>query len=220
MATEVDFANKLVQLLQVTDPGVEAKQALADAFKVESIAKIPTAFTFPPLKHPFVPGVSTDAVAQQYEDDGMECSVDFTFKSLKQPKFNLNVVLDVKSNTTMFQVKTSLSKSLKEDENIRIDADPSDIKLMVRAKSLHDSENVFSVLDAAGSREKIALNVIISKFKAVEDVPVPSEITIEANTVPSISDATWMKIEQLIQADLADEKRTVDVISKFKMALA
>ena len=217
MATEVEFANKLVQLLQVTDPGVEAKQALADAFKVESIAKIPTAFTFPPLKHPFVPGVSTDAVS---EDDGMECSVEFTFKSLKQPKFNLNVVLDVKSNTTMFQVKTSLSKSLKEDENIRIDADASDIKLMVRAKSLHDSENVFSVLDAAGSREKIALNVIISKFKAVEDVPVPAETTIEANTVPSISDATWMKIEQLIQADLADEKRTADVISKFKMALA
>jgi hypothetical protein len=217
MATEVDFANKLVQLLQVTDPGVEAKQALADAFKVESIAKIPTAFTFPPLKHPFVPGVSTDAVS---EDDGMECSVEFTFKSLKQPKFNLNVVLDVKSNTTMFQVKTSLSKSLKEDENIRIDVDASDIKLMVRAKSLHDSENVFSVLDGAGSREKIALNVIISKFKAVEDVPVPAETTIEANTVPSISDATWMKIEQLIQADLADEKRTVDVISKFKMALA
>lgn len=175
MATEVEFANKLVQLLQVTDPGVEAKQALADAFKVESIAKIPTAFTFPPLKHPFVPGVSTDAVS---EDDGMECSVEFTFKSLKQPKFNLNVVLDVKSNTTMFQVKTSLSKSLKEDENIRIDADASDIKLMVRAKSLHDSENVFSVLDAAGSREKIALNVIISKFKAVEDVPVPAETTI------------------------------------------
>ena len=217
MATEVEFANKLVQLLQVTDPGVEAKQALADAFKVESIAKIPTAFTFPPLKHPFVPGVSTDAVS---EDDGMECSVEFTFKSLKQPKFNLNVVLDVKSNTTMFQVKTSLSKSLKEDENIRIDADASDIKLMVRAKSLHDSENVFSVLDAAGSREKIALNVIISKFKAVEDVPVPAETTIEANTVPSISDATWMKIEQLIQADLADEKRTADVISKFKVALA
>ena len=217
MATEVEFANKLVQLLQVTDPGVEAKQALADAFKVESIAKIPTAFTFPPLKHPFVPGVSTDAVS---EDDGMECSVEFTFKSLKQPKFNLNVVLDVKSNTTMFQVKTSLSKSLKEDENIRIDADASDIKLMVRAKSLHDSENVFSVLDAAGSREKIALNVIISKFKAVEDVPVPAETTIEANTVSSISDATWMKIEQLIQADLADEKRTADVISKFKMALA
>lgn len=217
MATEVEFANKLVQLLQVTDPGVEAKQALADAFKVESIAKIPTAFTFPPLKHPFVPGVSTDAVS---EDDGMECSVEFTFKSLKQPKFNLNVVLDVKSNTTMFQVKTSLSKSLKEDENIRIDADASDIKLMVRAKSLHDSENVFSVLDAAGSREKIALNVIISKFKAVEDVPVPAETTIEANTVPSISDATWMKIEQLIQADFADEKRTADVISKFKMALA
>ena len=216
MATEVEFANKLVQLLQVTDPGVEAKQALADAFKVESIAKIPTAFTFPPLKHPFVPGVSTDAVS---EDDGMECSVEFTFKSLKQPKFNLNVVLDVKSNTTMFQVKTSLSKSLKEDENIRIDADASDIKLMVRAKSLHDSENVFSVLDAAGSREKIALNVIISKFKAVEDVPVPAETTIEANTVPSISDATWMKIEQLIQADLADEKRTADVINKFKMAL-
>lgn len=217
MATEVEFANKLVQLLQVTDPGVEAKQDLADAFKVESIAKIPTAFTFPPLKHPFVPGVSTDAVS---EDDGMECSVEFTFKSLKQPKFNLNVVLDVKSNTTMFQVKTSLSKSLKEDENIRIDADASDIKLMVRAKSLHDSENVFSVLDAAGSREKIALNVIISKFKAVEDVPVPAETTIEANTVPSISDATWMKIEQLIQADFADEKRTADVISKFKMALA
>lgn len=217
MATEVEFANKLVQLLQVTDPGVEAKQDLADAFKVESIAKIPTAFTFPPLKHPFIPGVSTDAVS---EDDGMECSVEFTFKSLKQPKFNLNVVLDVKSNTTMFQVKTSLSKSLKEDENIRIDADPSDIKLMVRAKSLHDSENVFSVLDAAGSREKIALNVIISKFKAVEDVPVPAETTIEANTVPSISDATWMKIEQLIQADFADEKRTADVISKFKMALA
>ena len=216
MATEVEFANKLVQLLQVTDPGVEAKQALADAFKVESIAKIPTAFTFPPLKHPFVPGVSTDAVS---EDDGMECSVEFTFKSLKQPKFNLNVVLDVKSNTTMFQVKTSLSKSLKEDENIRIDADASDIKLMVRAKSLHDSENVFSVLDAAGSREKIALNVIISKFKAVEDVPVPAKTTIEANTVPSISDATWMKIEQLIQADLADEKRTADVINKFKMAL-
>ncbi len=216
MATEVEFANKLVQLLQVTDPGVEAKQALADAFKVESIAKIPTAFTFPPLKHPFVPGVSTDAVS---EDDGMECSVEFTFKSLKQPKFNLNVVLDVKSNTTMFQVKTSLSKSLKEDENIRIDADASDIKLMVRAKSLHDSENVFSVLDAAGSREKIALNVIISKFKAVEDVPVPAETTIEANTVSSISDATWMKIEQLIQADLADEKRTADVINKFKMAL-
>lgn len=217
MATEVEFANKLVQLLQVTDPGVEAKQDLADAFKVESIAKIPTAFTFPPLKHPFIPGVSTDAVS---EDDGMECSVEFTFKSLKQPKFNLNVVLDVKSNTTMFQVKTSLSKSLKEDENIRIDADASDIKLMVRAKSLHDSENVFSVLDAAGSREKIALNVIISKFKAVEDVPVPAETTIEANTVPSISDATWMKIEQLIQADFADEKRTADVISKFKMALA
>jgi hypothetical protein len=217
MATEVEFANKLVQLLQVTDPGVEAKQALADAFKVESIAKIPTAFTFPPLKHPFVPGVSTDAVS---EDDGMECSVEFTFKSLKQPKFNLNVVLDVKSNTTMFQVKTSLSKSLKEDENIRIDVDASDIKLMVRAKSLHDSENVFSVLDGAGSREKIALNVIISKFKAVEDVPVPAETTIEANTVPSISDATWMKIEQLIQADFADEKRTANVISKFKMALA
>ena len=217
MATEVEFANKLVQLLQVTDPGVVAKQALADAFKVESIAKIPTTFTFPPLKHPFIPGVSTDAVS---EDDGMECSVEFTFKSLKQPKFNLNVVLDVKSNTTMFQVKTSLSKSLKEDENIRIDADPSDIKLMVRAKSLHDSENVFSVLDAAGSREKIALNVIISKFKAVEDVPVPAETTIEANTVTSISDAAWMKIEQLIQADLADEKRTADVMSKFKMALA
>ena len=216
MATEVEFANKLVQLLQVTDPGVEAKQALADAFKVESIAKIPTAFTFPPLKHPFVSGVSTDAVS---EDDGMECSVEFTFKSLKQPKFNLNVVLDVKSNTTMFQVKTSLSKSLKEDENIRIDADASDIKLMVRAKSLHDSENVFSVLDAAGSREKIALNVIISKFKAMEDVPVPAETTIEANAVSSISDATWMKIEQLIQADLADEKRTADVINKFKMAL-
>lgn len=224
MATEVEFANKFVQLLEVTTPSADAQQAFADSFNLNSISRLPGNFTFPPLPRPF------GATRQNALTDSNECkdageteeviaTVEFTFKSLKQPKFNLKLALDIKPSTNIYMVKSSLAQLLEESPETAIAVQPADIKLMIRTKTLQDSENVSQVLESAGSTGSLSLNVLISQFKAKTqetkekspDVSIPGHAT--------ISEASWSQISDILLKDLKDQAKVDQTIKGFKNSL-
>lgn len=183
------------------------------------VEKLPANFTFPALPHPYIANQSTsgDAAREGELDDGdeMESAVEFTFKSLRQPKFNISLVLDIKPSTKIFHIKTLLGKSLLENPDIGIHVDASDIKLMMRTKTLHDSENILSVLESAGSSDKISLNVLITKFKEKEHAVEPVAVVVDAQN-PAVSSDSWLKIREILLHDLKDEAKVEATLKKFQ----
>ncbi|KAG0680915.1 hypothetical protein C6P40_005508 [Pichia californica] len=223
MTTEVEFANKFVQLLEVTTPSADSQQAFADSFNLNSITKLPPNFTFPPLAHPYgtinqsqtiTSGSDESEKSAILEEESLR-AIEITFKSLKQPKFNLQLVLDVKSSSNVYTIKTALSHLLKNSSETLILVQPSDIKLMIRTKTLQDSENVFQILENTGSPDKLALNVLITQFKPKEVEP---EIPV-LETSPTITDESWSKISEILLHDLKDQTKVNTIISGFKKSL-
>lgn len=229
MATELDFANKFVQLLEVTTPSTDAQQQFADSFKLSKITKLPANFTFPPLPHPYGTKSNNAVISHgepstndltntEGENDAVERGVEFTFKSLKQPKFNLTAVLDIKPTTNIYMLKTSLSHLLEYNEDIGIIVEPSNIKLMIRTKTLQDSENVFHVLENAGLSDKLALNVLIAQFRPKEkEIPTEQVTTADGKTI--ITDESWKKISDILLNDLKNQELVDKTILGFKNSL-
>ncbi|GAV29541.1 hypothetical protein PMKS-003042 [Pichia membranifaciens] len=223
MTTEVDFAKKFVQLLEVTTPSADAQQAFADSFHLNSIRRLPVNFTFPLLSHPFGATRENALIESNVnKDDGEEeeviAVVEFTFKSLKQPKFNLKLALDIKPSTNIYMVKSSLAQLLEESPQTAIVVQPADIKLMIRTKTLQDSENVSRVLETAGSKDSLSLNVLISQFKAkAEEKESSPDVSIPGHA--TITDASWSKISDILLQDLKDQAKVDQTIRGFKNSL-
>jgi hypothetical protein len=229
MATEVEFANKFIEILKVTNPSIESQNEFINSFNLRNINKLPNNFTFPPLKNPSIKNAkkkdninnenNNEEEEENDDNDEMETAVEFTFKSLKQPKFNLNLILDIKSTTTIFHIKSLLSNALKSDDNISILVDPADIKLMIRTKTLQDSESVVNVLQSTGSNEKISLNVLISKFQnfqqPIDNEPKESNV----NEIRTISNESWQQISEILLNDLKDQNKVDSLISNWKNSL-
>lgn len=224
MTTELEFANTFVQLLEVTTPSAEAQKAFADSFDLSSISKLPANFTFPALPRPFGATRDNAITDKSGKENGAEeevlTAVEFTFKSLKQPKFNLKLVLDIKKSTNVYMLKMSLARLLEETPETSIIVQPADIKLMIRTKTLQDSENVCHVLENAGSKNALSLNVLIIQFK-----PKKSEkeaTTPASSSVPeqaTVSETSWSKISDILLHDLKDQARVDQAIIKFKNSL-
>lgn len=214
MSTELDFVSKFVHLVDVSSPSAASQQEIIEGWKVNNIDTL-TKFSFPYLKEVhFYNNNGTEEAMDVDMDEDDDSLVEVSFKSLRAPKFNKLLNIPVNKSTSIFDLKTKLSSLLRDEESMVVNI--ADVKLMIRAKSLGDAEKVHSVLESNGL-EKLALNVLISKFK-----PVESES--EANTepikntvnVPSISETSWMKIAEILQNDLNDSLKVNELLSKFK----
>lgn len=225
MTTEVEFANQFIKLLEVTTPSLESQNAFADSFNLNNIKKLPANFLFPPLKHPYGSinnniSNATDTNLKEkndFKEEESEHGIEFTFKSLKQPKFNLSLILDISSSSNIYMVKTSLSKLLEHLDENPIIVEPSNIKLMIRTKTLQDSENVFQILENSGSTDKLSLNVLITQFKPKETNTVVEKQ--ENVSKPVITDESWMKISNILLNDLKDQSVVDKTVQGFKNSL-
>lgn len=218
MATEFEFANKLVQLLSVTTSPSFGDQQIVDTFKLSDVTKLPNNFTFPPLAHPFIAKPIGSVDEEDLNEDDAEYPVEFTFKSLKQPKFSLSLILDIKKSSNIYMVKTALTHLLRNTPEIGIIVDAADIKLMIRTKTLQDSENVLHVLENAGSKDRISFNVLISKFTKAEDIEESSKESTE-KSVFTISEDSWERITDILLVDLKDKDLVQQTLLKFKNSL-
>lgn len=211
MTTELEFAKSYLQLIEMT-----ADPSKVSEFSFEQLSNLPPLFTFPPLAHPYIECANQDNsnnnTNNEADDNEISIDVDYNFKSLRQPKFNLSIQIPIKSTTLIFSIKQLLAQHLKVNNDILVD--PVDIKLMLRTKTLQDSDKAIEL-----GMEKISLNVLVSKFtnKTQEDdeqnlqqkQPVTSE-------EKQISENTWSQIKDLIMSDLKNEETANSVLLKFK----
>ncbi|OUT23793.1 hypothetical protein CAS74_000163 [Pichia kudriavzevii] len=204
MSTEVQFANQFVQLLQVTKPTPEEQDAFLNGFRIQSVNSIPATLTFPPLKHPYI-ATSTKAESTENNEEEMQFSINVTFKSLKPPRFNISVSTDITTNTKFYHLKHVLANALK-DQHIGI-VDLADVKLMIRAKTMQDSDAVSTFLDG----DKLALNVLVSKVKPLEE-----EVEHVKQVQKGVSDESWEKIRNVLLSDLEDVSKVDQLISSMK----
>lgn len=212
MTTEVEFANKFIQLLSVNTPSA-ASQELAHSFKLNDVKSIPDNFTFPPLKSPYIKRPET---AEEKDSDEIETDVEITFKSLKQPKFNLKLILDINSKSKIFHVKEALSNLLKDDEKLQINVHPADIRLMIRTKSVNDSDSVNEILQNAGDMSSISFNVLISKFTPIEKEQEKVEPEVIPEAIPTVTTESWNKISDILYNDLKDQSKVNKMIEALK----
>lgn len=223
MTTEVEFANKFIQLLEVTTPSLESQNAFADSFNLNNIKKLPANFLFPPLQHPYGAinnntsneNETTNNEEENIKDEESERGIEFTFKSLKQPKFNLKLILNIKSSSNIYMVKAELSKLLENSDENPIVVQPSNIKLMIRTKTLQDSENIFQILENSGLADQLSLNVLITQFKPKENNIVEEEEVSKS----VITDESWKKISDILLNDLKDQSVVDKTIQGFKNTL-
>ena len=122
---------------------------------------------------------------------------DCVFKSIKEPKFN--VTLQVKSTDTIYQVKTDLCKSVQADVG---SLEPSQIKLLLKGKVIHDSSLISDIAQDDSSEVKFTAIVgTPSTTPAQVSTPEPEESTEVA--IP------WNEIEQLLKSKGIDSKAII-----------
>ena len=213
MTTEVEFAKTFLHLLNVTGNG----NSEIVEFNINNVNKLPKSFNFPNIVNPFI--IKDDSDNNDNNNDTTTESthdIEFTFKSLRQPKFNIIKQLPVSNNTSIFQIKIQLANLLKDE--LKLIIDPADIKLMLRAKTLNDPELVISSI--GDDAKKVTFNVLISKFKEFIESPEPMDIDSQKEVEQAfISDNTWLEIKKLIKNDLKDDLLVNKTIENFKKAI-
>lgn len=191
MTTEVDFAKNFIQLVSVSGDSTQT------TFDLSAIQKLPPYFTLPPLVNPYISENHTNV-----EDSIQEKTVEITFKSLRQPKFNVVLPVTANSTTTVYSVKLLLIESLKTEFLI----DAANLKLMLRTKTLQDSEYILNHI----TEDKASFNVLISTFE--------KPTTLEEH-VASVSEETWSKISKLLFEDLHNQEKVNNMIDCLKRSL-
>lgn len=213
MTTEVEFAKTFLHLLNVTGNG----NSEIVEFNINNVNKLPKSFNFSNIVNPFI--IKDDSYNDDNNNDTTTESthdIEFTFKSLRQPKFNIIKQLPVSNNTSIFQIKIQLANLLKDE--LKLIIDPADIKLMLRAKTLNDPELVISSI--GDDIKKVIFNVLISKFKEFIESPEPMDIDSQKEVEQAfISDNTWLEIKKLIKNDLKDDLLVNKTIENFKKAV-
>ena len=211
MTTEVEFAKTFLHLLNVTGNG----NSEIVEFNINNVNKLPKSFNFPNIVNPFIIKDDNDNNNDTTTTESTH-DIEFTFKSLRQPKFNIIKQLPVSDNTSIFQIKIQLANLLKDE--LKLIIDPADIKLMLRAKTLNDPELVISSI--GDDAKKVTFNVLISKFKEFIESPEPMDIDSQKEIEQAfISDNTWLEIKKLIKNDLKDDLLVNKTIENFKKAI-
>ncbi|TID30778.1 hypothetical protein CANINC_000694 [Pichia inconspicua] len=213
MTTEVDFAKQFIHLLEVTGSDAAVQDEFINGWKIGNLDTL-TDFSFPHLENPYISNVKQDDDDLMDVDDKEDekIKLPISFKSLKAPKFSKTVKIDVNGSTRIYNIKSELSKLLKEGDSIVVEI--PDIKLMLRAKTLGDSDSVLEVLKT-NNLDNLALNVLLSKFKPLEtessNEPTPVE-----KVNPTVSNESWNKIADILNSDLKDQSKVNDIITKMK----
>lgn len=78
---------------------------------------------------------------------------------------------------------------------------------MIRAKTMQDSDAVSTFLDG----DKLALNVLVSKVKPLEE-----EVEHVEQVQKGVSDESWEKIRNVLLSDLEDVSKVDQLISSMK----
>lgn len=214
MTTEVEFAKTFLHLLNVTGNG----NSEIVEFNINNVNKLPKSFNFPNIVNPFIIKDDIDNINDSNATTTESThDIEFTFKSLRQPKFNIIKHLPVSNNTSIFQIKIQLANLLKDE--LKLIIDPADIKLMLRAKTLNDPELLISSI--GDDIAKVTFNVLISKFKEFIESPEPMDIDSQKEIEQCvISDNTWLEIKKLIKNDLKDDLLVNKTIENFKKAIS
>lgn len=213
MTSEVDFAKQFIHLLDVTGSDAAVQDEFINGWKISNLDTL-TDFSFPHLENPYIANVKQEDGDLMDVDDKADNSitVSVAFKSLKAPKFNKSAEISVNGSTRIYNIKSELSKLLKEEDSIIVEI--PDIKLMLRAKTLGDSDSVLDILKA-NNLDKLTLNVLVSKFKPLETDTV-DEPAAEESIEPFVSEESWNKIAQILKADLKDDNKVNDILLKIK----
>lgn len=135
--------------------------------------------------------------SEQAEADSSE--VVLNVKSIRPP-FKFSTQLSVSVSQTVYKVKSELAVSVPALKEAGVTA--ANLKLMVKAKVLSDT-TVFSSLASSG--DELAITVMVSP---------PAPVT-EKAPEPVVSGATWLKIYELVEADIGPE-RAKSTVEKFK----
>ncbi|GME83177.1 unnamed protein product [Ambrosiozyma monospora] len=209
---QLDFSNRKVCTNFLNYPIQQYKFHLYDTNQLSNIST-QFQFNFPKLAN--VP-IFTQSSGTAEKDSSLESKpIQVTFKSLRAPKFKLELTLQ--SNILLHKVKLELIKALETHEPEPIYTSASNVKLMLKTKTVHDGETLSSL---AGDSDVLNLNVIISKSSVSPPVetkaPVTTTVAVTETKFSGLSDEAWSQIEKLVKKEVEDEKLAIEYLGKLK----
>lgn len=191
------FFSTYAQLIQLESPApADAFFTTEDYHKIDSLGP-----TLPKLPYD-LPAANTDTSSN---DDVVTVNV----KSIKPPFKFATLLNGVPLSSSIYKIKTRLVDEV--DALKSAGAAAGDLKVMVKAKVVADSTLLLALV--VGDAD-ISFTVLVSapKAKSVEPaVEAPAEKA-------SVSAATWLKILDLLAADLGDDAAQA-ALAKFKTVL-
>lgn len=136
--------------------------------------------------------------------------LDVTVKCIK-PKLQISLSYNTTSKTLFHALKTSIIKELEENGFC---VKESDLKLMLKTKSIPDSTSMDELLEMAQTTSTVNLNAMIKSFTIPH-----SEPELVSESIPpqfsEIKPETWDKILEIISQDLPMDI-ALETINKFK----
>lgn len=188
------FFNAYAQLIALApDAPSDTFYGTEDYNKLESLGP-----TLPKL--PYL--LPLTAVESKNED-----LVTVNVKSIKPPFKFATLLAGVSLGQSIYKIKTTLVEV--EDILKNAGVSPGDLKFMIKAKVVSDSTLLSSLVSGDSD---ISLTVLVSTPTNAKSVEPPVDSPKEASTV---SAATWVKIYELLAADLGTEDAK-SALEKFK----
>lgn len=212
MNSEIEFANKFQDLIDLVGPNSDN---LFEYVKLNSIKQLVN-FSIEKHENPFIPSNGKSNYDDRNENDK---TIEVQFKSLRTPKFNIK--LNIKSNTLIYKIKSILKENL-NNADIK---DESQIKLLLKTKTIHDGENISDLL-ADGSYQ-LNFNVMISKY--IEDDSSNSNSNgnenenenanenVNETKFNGLDDSSWLEIEKIVRSEVKDESIADSLLKEWKL---
>ncbi|GMG27725.1 unnamed protein product [Ambrosiozyma monospora] len=214
--SELEYATKFQELIQFVNP-TPTYDKLTYSEDLNQLDFANRKFNFPKLEN--VPIFTKSSGTAEKDSSSESKPIHVTFKSLRAPKFNLE--LKLQSCFLLHKVKLELIKALETYKPEPIYTSASNVKLMLKTKTVHDGETLSSL---AGHSDVLNLNVMISKSSVTPLVETKGVVTDSTTTAaPStekkfsgLSEEAWLQIEKLVKKEVGDEKLAIEYLGKLK----
>lgn len=200
MNSEVEFANKFQDLIELVGPNSDN---LFECVKLNSIKQLVN-FSIEKHENPFIP---TNGKNNNEDPNENNKTIEVQFKSLRNPKFNIK--LNIKSNTLIYKVKSILKENLNSTEV----KDESQIKLLLKTKTIYDGENISDLLTDGSCQ--INFNVMISKYIDADTSNSNGNEDENESEIKftGLGESKWADIEKIVRGEVKD-KATADSLLK------
>ncbi|GMF10321.1 unnamed protein product [[Candida] boidinii] len=207
IAMETVFADKFQTLIEFVCP----EKTYDDNYQKLLSPKEINQFGFPKIDNTPIFKRSNNT-----ESDSLTSrKITIKLKSLRPPKFNTDLVSD--SNDLILNIKQNLKEFLITNVNTIVEV--SQIKLMLKTKTISDSTKISELLttsDDGEEQNEVSLNVMIMKLDSSPS-PIPANADTATTTLQTevksaepafsgLTESSWSKIYDILKSEIKDEQ--------------